>query len=122
MTSRRRIALPLGGFGIEAVEYQAAALGLSPDGFVALAARRHVRSRGERRSLSFLGEPSAESTCVLTVQLEPASWAELEAEASGTGLATSQLLAMASLELAADLDSGRVPALLAADAASAQAA
>jgi hypothetical protein len=116
MVSRRRIPLPLGGFGLEAVEYQAADLGLSPDAFVSLAALWHLHGRG-RDAMSFLCERSAETTRVLTVQLEPASWAGLEAEAADRDVTVGQLLAMASLELAADLDAGRVASVLGAGSA-----
>jgi hypothetical protein len=122
MIFRRRIPLPLGAFGMEAVEHQAEALGLGPDRFVARAAIYHLRSRREGRPQLFLDGPPAETTRVLTVQLEPASWAALEAEASGTGITVPQLLARASLALAADLDSGRVASLLGADAGAVRAA
>ena len=63
-------------------------------------AQRHLRARHVR-----------------DVALEPAAWSALEAEACDAGLTVAQLLARASLALAADIDSGRVAAQIFAETA-----
>jgi hypothetical protein len=110
MVVRRRIPLLLEGFGIEAVEYQSEALGVTPGEFLARAAHYHLGIAGARRETSFLGEPPAEWPRALTVALEPSSWEALEHEAFSEGITVAQLLARVSLRLAADLDSGRAAA------------
>ena len=104
----RRIPLLLEPFGIEAIEYQALTLGLTPGEFVARAALYHVGSPPRAKDASFLGEPAVEWPRALTVALDPDSWATLEAESFDAGITVAQLLARASLALAADVDSGRV--------------
>ena len=102
MVVRRRIPLLLEGFGIEAVEYQSEALGVTPGEFLARAAHYHLGIAGARRETSFLGEPPAEWPRALTVALEHEAFSE--------GITVAQLLARVSLRLAADLDSGRAAA------------
>ena len=104
----RRIPLLLERFGIEAIECQALTLGLTPGEFVAQAALYHVGSPPRAKAASFMGEPPVESPRALTVALDPDSWATLEAEAFDLGVTVAQLLARASVALAADIDSGRV--------------
>jgi hypothetical protein len=104
-------------FGVEAVEYQAEALGLSAGEYIARAALYHLETVRETAAPSFLGEPPAERARALTVALEPESWAALEAEALGAGITVAQLLARASIEFAADLDAGRAAARIWAKAA-----
>jgi hypothetical protein len=108
MVSMRRIPLLVEPFGIEAIEYQAVALGVTPSEFVASAALYHLGTVNGRSAPSFLGDAPAEWPRALTVALEPDSWAALEAEAFDAGITVPQLLARASLRLAADIDSGRV--------------
>jgi hypothetical protein len=108
MVTMRRIPLLLEPFGIEAIEYQALTLRLTPGEFVARAALYHVGSPRRAKDASFLGEPPVEGLRALTVALDPDSWATLEAEAFDAGITVAQLLARASLALAADIDSGRV--------------
>jgi hypothetical protein len=108
MPSMRRIPLLLEPFGIEAIEYQADALGLTPGEFLARAAHYRLGAPLGPHTASFLGEPAAEWPRAATVALEPEAWAALEAEAAGAGITVPQLLAVASLQLAADIDSGRV--------------
>ena len=110
MVLRRLIPLLLEGFGIEAVEFQSEALGVTPGEFLARAAHYHLGIAGARRESSFLGEPPAEWPRALTVALEPSSWEALEQEAFTEGITVAQLLARTSLQLAADLDSGRAAA------------
>jgi hypothetical protein len=110
MVSMRRIPLLLEAFGIEAIEYQALALGLTPGEFVARAALYHVGATHAPHAASLLGAAPAEWPRALTVALEPGAWAALEAEAFDAGITVAQLLARASLSLAADIDSGRVAA------------
>jgi hypothetical protein len=107
MVTMRRIPLLLEPFGIEAIEYQALTLRLTPGEFVARAALHHVGSPPRAKDASFLGEAPVEPRA-LTVALDPDSWATLEAEAFDAGINVAQLLARASLALAADIDSGRV--------------
>ena len=101
----RRHSTLLEGFGIEAVDYQSEALGVTPGEFLARAAHYHLGIAGARRDSSFLGEPPAEWPRALTVALEPSSWQALEHEAFTEGITVAQLLARISLQLAADLDS-----------------
>jgi hypothetical protein len=108
MLSMRRIPLLLEPFGVEAIEYQAETLGLTPGEFLARAALYRLGTPRGPHTSSFLGEPPAEWPRAATVALEPASWAALEADALGAGITVAQLLAVASLQLAADIDSGRV--------------
>jgi hypothetical protein len=110
MVTMRRIPLLLEPFGIEAIEYQALALGLTPGEFVARAAQYHLGATHGPHAANLLGEAPAEWPRALTVALEPDSWAALEAEAFDAGITVAQLLARASLRLAADIDSGRVAA------------
>ena len=117
MVTMRRIPLLLEPFGIEAIEYQALTLGLTPAEFVSRAALYHLGAAPRPKALSFLGEPPVEWPRALTVALEPGAWAELEAEAFDAGVTVAQLLARASLALAADIDSGRVAAQIFAAAA-----
>jgi hypothetical protein len=114
MEARRRIPLLLEPFGVHAIEYQAAALGISPNDFLARAAHYHLGIEREPGAPSFLGEPPAEWPRALTVALEPSCWAALETEAVAQGITVPQLLARASLKLAADLDSGRAVARIVA--------
>ena len=107
MVSRRRIPLLLEGFGIDAVEYQADALGVTPGEFLAMAVHYHLGIACGRRTSSFLGEPPAEWPRALTVALEPSSWVALEREAYAEGITVAQLFPRIALQLAADLDSGR---------------
>jgi hypothetical protein len=117
MVTMRRIPLLLEPFGIEAIEYQALTLGLTPGEFVARAALYRLGALQPTKAPSFLGEPPVEWPRALTVALEPAAWAALEAEAFDAGVTVAQLLARASLALAADIDSGRVAAQIFAEAA-----
>ena len=110
MVTMRRIPLLLEPFGIEAIEYQALALGLTPGEFIARAAHYHLGAIHGPRVASVLGEAPAEWPRALTVALEPDSWDALEGEAFDAGITVAQLLARASLRLAADIDSGRVAA------------
>lgn len=110
MLSMRRIPLLLEPFGIEAIEYQANALGLTPGEFLAQAALYRLGTTRGPNTANFLGEPPAEWPRAATVALEQDSWAALEAEAFRAGITVPQLLALASLQLAADIDSGRVAA------------
>jgi hypothetical protein len=116
MVTMRRIPLLLEPFGIEAIEYQALTLGLTPGEFVARAALYHLGAAPRPKAPSFLGEPAAEWPRTLTVALEAGAWASLEAEAFDAGVTVAQLLARASLVLAADVDSGRVAAQILAEA------
>jgi hypothetical protein len=117
MVTMRRIPLLLEPFGIEAIEYQALALRLKPAEFVSRAALYQLGTAQRPKAPSFLGEPPVEWPHALTVALEPEVWAALEAEAFDAGVTVAQLLARASLALAADLDSGRVAAQVFAEAA-----
>ena len=117
MVTMRRIPLLLEPFGIEAIEHQALTLGLTPGEFVARAALYHLGSPPRAKDPSFLGEPAVEWPRALTVALEPDAWASLEAEAFDAGVTVAQLLARASLALAADIDSGRVAAQIFAETA-----
>ena len=117
MVTMRRIPLLLERFGIEAIEYQALALGLTPGEFVSRAARYHLGAPQRPKSPGFLGELAVEWPRALTVALEPAAWSALEAEAYDAGVTVAQLLARASLALAADIDSGRVAAQIFAETA-----
>lgn len=117
MVTMRRIPLLLEPFGIEAIEYQALTLRLTPAEFVARAALHHLGTPRRPKAPSFLGEPPVGWPRALTVALEGDVWAALEAEAFDAGVTVAQLLARASLALAADLDSGRVAARILAEAA-----
>ena len=117
MLAMRRIPLLLEPFGIEAIEYQAKTLGLTPGEFLSRAALYHLGTPRGPNAASFLGEPAAEWPRAATVALEHESWAALESEAVGAGITVAQLLALASLQLAADIDSGRVAAQIWAEAA-----
>lgn len=117
MVSRRRIPLLLEAFGIEAIEYQAETLGLTPGEFFARAALYHLATAPVRYVPTYLGEPPVEWPRALTVALESENWTALDAEALSAGITVAQLLARASLQLAADLDSGRVAARIWAEAA-----
>jgi hypothetical protein len=117
MVTMRRIPLLLEPFGIEAIEYQALTLGLTPGEFVSRAALYHLGAVQRSKALSFLGEPPVEWPRALTVALEPDAWAALEAEAFDAGVTVAQLMARASLALAADIDSGRVAAQIFAETA-----
>lgn len=108
MLSTRSIPLPLEPFGLEAIEYQAEALGLTPGEFLAGAALYHLGTMSDPASASLPCEPSADPPRTLTVALEADEWVALEAEAGDAGVTVGQLLGDASLRLAADLDSGRV--------------
>jgi hypothetical protein len=116
MVTMRRIPLLLDPFGIDAIEYQALTLGLTHGEFVSRAALYHLGAAQRPKAASFLGEPPAECPRTLTVALEPDTWAGLEAEAFDAGVTVAQLLARASLALAADIDSGRVAAQIFAEA------
>jgi hypothetical protein len=117
MVTMRRIPLLLESFGIDAIEYQAKTLSLTPGEFVSRAALYHLGAVRRPKGPSFLGEPPAEWPRALTVALEPGAWAALEAEAFDAGVTVAQLLARASLALAADIDSGRVAAQIFAETA-----
>jgi hypothetical protein len=117
MVTMRRIPLLLEPFGIEAIEYQALALGLTPGEFVSRAALYQLRAPQGSKAPAFLGDIAVEWPRALTVALEPAAWSALEAEACDAGLTVAQLLARASLALAADIDSGRVAAQIFAETA-----
>ena len=108
MLSTRSIPLPLEPFGLEAIEYHAEALGLTPGEFLAGAALYHLGRMSEPASASLPLEPAADRPRALTVALEADDWVALEAEAGDAGVTVGQLLGNASLQLAADLDSGRV--------------
>jgi hypothetical protein len=108
MLSTRSIPLPLEPFGIEAIEYQANALGLTPGEFLAGAALYHLGTMSETSSASLPRESPADCRPALTVALEADEWMALEAEAGDAGVTVGELLGHASLRLAADLDSGRV--------------
>jgi hypothetical protein len=108
MVTMRRIPLLLEPFGIEAIECQALTLGLTPGEFVARAALYHLGTVHGRSAPGLLGDAPPEWPRAVTVALEPKSWAALEAEAFDAGITVAQLLARASLRLAADIDSGRV--------------
>jgi hypothetical protein len=117
MVTMRRIPLLLEPFGIQAIEYQALALRLTPGEFVSRAALYHLGAPQRSNAPGFIGEPPVEWPRALTVALEPAAWSALEAEAFDGGLTVAQLLARASLTLAADIDSGRVAAQIFAETA-----
>jgi hypothetical protein len=108
MLSTRSIPLPLEPFGIEAIEYQANALGLTPGEFLAGAALYHLGTMSEPSSASLPRESPADCRVAQTVALEADEWVALEAEAGDAGVTVGELLGHASLRLAADLDSGRV--------------
>jgi len=108
MLSTRSIPLPLEPFGIEAIEYLANALGLTPGEFLARAALYHLGTMSEPASASLPREPPADCSPALPVALDADEWMALEAEAGDAGVTVGELLGHASLRLAADLDSGRV--------------
>jgi hypothetical protein len=108
MLSTRSIPLILEPFGLEAIEYQAEALGLTPGEFLAGAALYHLGTMSEPAAGSLPLEPSADRPRALTVALEADEWVALEAEAGDAGVTVGELLGHTSLRLAADLDSGRV--------------
>jgi hypothetical protein len=117
MATMRRIPLLLEPFGIEVIEHHALALGLTPGEFVARAALYQLGTVHGRGAPGFLGDAPAEWPRAVTVALEPAVWAGLEAKAFDAGITVAQLLARASLRLAADVDSGRVAGQIWAGAA-----
>jgi hypothetical protein len=117
MVTMRRIPLLLEPFGIEAIQHHALALGLTPGEFVARAALYHLGTVQGRSAPGFLGDAPAAWPRAVTVALEPKSWAALDAEAFDAGITVAQLLARASLRLAADIDSGRVAGQIWAGAA-----
>ena len=83
---------------------------MTPQEFLARAAHYHLGIAGARRDSSFLGEPPAEWPRALTVALGPAAGRRSSMRRSPRASRSAQLLARISLQLAADLDSGRAAA------------
>jgi hypothetical protein len=109
---KRQVTLMLSEFVANMLREQARAHALAPGEFLDLAARYYLDERSTRRPAGRLpdfleGRPDG-GKIALELNLEEASWAELEGVAEGEGAPPERVLEHALLLLVADLDSGRV--------------
>jgi hypothetical protein len=108
----RRVTLTVGHFVADTLREQARANALSPEEFVDRAARYYLSEcstgRPARKLPAFLEGGSDGRDVRYQLDLEEASWEELQAVAEREGTSTERLLEHAVLLLIADLDSGRV--------------
>ena len=108
----RRVTLTVGHFVADTLREQARANALRPEEFVERAAHYYLseRSTGRlaRKLPAFLERGSDGRDVEYQLDVEEASWEELQDAAKREGTSTERLLEHAVLLLIADLDSGRV--------------
>jgi hypothetical protein len=106
------VILTVGQFVADTLQEQARANALSPEEFVDRAAHYYLSERPTERPArklpAFLERGSDGRAVRFQLDLEEASWEELQAVAEREGTSTERLLEHAVLLLIADLDSGRV--------------
>jgi hypothetical protein len=109
---RRRVTLNLSEFVANALREQARANALAPEEFLDRAARYYLSERATdrpaRKLPAFLESHPNGHSIGLELDLDEASWGELEAVAEREEASTERVLEHALLLLIADLDSGRV--------------
>jgi hypothetical protein len=116
-SQQRRVALALGGFGLESAEALADRHGISHEILVQCAVEHHLERIVQRRPGA--GPPPFERQPVqggleVDVALPAETWEKLELESVLEGVPLEQLIEHAVLSLMADLDSGRVAVRVAA--------
>jgi hypothetical protein len=108
---KRQVTVILGDFVANVLREQARANALSPGEFLDLAARYYLAERSTGRPAlklpDFLEDRPDGATIALELDLEEASWEELEGVARGEGAPPERVLEHAVLLLIADIDSGR---------------
>jgi hypothetical protein len=111
---RRQVTLTLGDFGTTVLDEQARANALSPDEFLDRAVRYYLSERSGRRPArklpAFAQSISNGRAIALELDLDKASWDELEGVAESEDVPLERVLEHAVLLLIADIDSGRVAA------------
>jgi hypothetical protein len=108
----RLLSLVLDEFGASALEEHAERFSVAPGELASRAARYYLSDRGSGRlALRVPQLPKAaarQPALQLTVELDQASWRELEAEATRQEVSTEALLEHAIMYFLADVDSGRL--------------
>jgi len=109
---RRRLTLTLGAFGTTTLNEQASANALSPDEFLDRAVYYYLAERSTRRPAGKLPAFAQDITdgrgITLELNIDKASWEELEGVAEQEDVSVERVLEHALLLLIADIDSGRI--------------
>jgi hypothetical protein len=113
----RKVTLTLEEFGRNLLDAQAKALGVAPAAIVSEGALYFLAERGSERAATKIPRFGSEPTpggerLDLAVTLDAADWVALEEEAERQQASLERLMVHATLLLLADLESGRVPAMM----------